>query len=360
MGSKGLSALGGVQVRRAPSRDVQSPWPSIACTALALALVLPAHAATLEVGQGRPYARPSAAAAAAQDGDTVVIDPGEYYDCATWTQSHLTIAGSGPGVVITDTVCQGKALFITQGDDITVRNITFARARAADRNGAGIRAEGEHLTVRSSRFVNNESGLLEGRRAGATLAIVDCEFVANGVADITTPSPALSVGAIAALRVEGSRFFASRGGAHILSGAARSELVGNRIEDGERGVRDAPVVLANGGSLLMEDNLLRRGQSGARFNAAVHTYAGPPGLLEFRRNTLVNASSRPAALLLDWSEGTAEFSGNLLAAGDVERSTEGAWRARAIAAARTLYAEARHGGGRLLRMLRALGMSENQ
>jgi hypothetical protein len=323
-------------------------------------LAPPARAATLEVGPGRPYARPSAAAEVARDGDVVAIDPGEYYDCAIWTQSHLTIAGSGPGVVITDTTCQGKALFITRGDDITVRNITFARARVADRNGAGIRAEGDRLTVQSSRFVNNENGLLEGDRPGSTLAILDCEFIANGVADITTPSPALSVGAIAALRVEGSRFLASRGGAHILSGAARSELVGNRIEDGEQGVRDALVVLANGGSLLMEDNLLRRAPSGARFNAAVHVVAGDRSVLELRRNTFINVSGRPAALLLDWSGGTVDFAGNVLAAGDVERSTEGAWRARAIVAARALYAEARHGAGGLLRMLRAITGREDR
>jgi hypothetical protein len=317
-------------------------------------LAAPAQAATLEVGPGHAFSTPSAAAQAAQNGDTIAIDPGDYYDCAIWSRDHLTIAGTGPGVVITDTTCQGKALFIVHGNDTTIRDITFARARVADHNGAGIRAEGRDLTVKSSRFINNQTGLLEGDQPGATVRIVDCDFTANGVRDIGPPSPALSVGTIAALRVEGSRFENSHGGAHILSGAGRTELIGNRIEDGEDGVRDALVVLTGGGSLVMEDNLLRRAPSAARVNAAVHAYPGPAGMLEFRRNTLVNASDRPAALLLDWSYGSADFAANVLDRGDAERSTEGYWRHQAIEGARALYAGARHLAGAELRALHSI------
>lgn len=327
--------------------------PSAAAILAIALLASPAPAATLEVGPGRAFDRPSAAARAAQDGDTIAIDPGDYYDCAIWTRSRLTITGTGtsPGAVITDTTCQGKALFITRGDDITIRNLTFARARVPDRNGAGIRAEGGNLTVESSRFINNETGLLDSGRPESTLRIVDCTFTANGVRDVTTPSPALSVGAVATLHVERSRFADSRGGAHILSAADRTELLGNRIEDGEAGVRDAPVMLS-GATLLMEDNTLRRGPSGARVNAAVRATGGA-GELAFRRNTLVNASDRPAALLLDWTQGEASFAGNVLQPGDAERSTEGYWRHLAIDTARTLHAEARHLAGAGLRTVRA-------
>lgn len=308
----------------------------------AVLLAVPAHAATLAVGPGRAFDRPSAAARAAQDGDTITIDPGDYYDCAIWSRDHLTIAGTGPGVVITDTTCQNKAQFIVQGIDATIRDISFARARVADNNGAGIRAEGRDLTVESSRFLNDQTGLLAADNPGSTVHIVDCTFADNGVRDIGPPSPALSVGAIATLRVESSRFERSRGGTDIFSGAGRTELTANRIEDGDSGVRDALVVLADGGSLVMADNLLRRGPSTARVNAAVHAYPGPAGTLELRRNTLLNASARPAALLLDWSAGSTVFAANVLGRGDVERSTEGYWRHQSIAAARALYSGARH------------------
>jgi hypothetical protein len=333
------------------------PSPATACLAIALlavqAVPVPAWAGTLQVGPGRAFAAPSAAAQAAQDGDTITIDPGDYYDCAIWNHNNLTIAGTGPEVRITDTTCEGKALFITRGDNITIRNLTFARARVPDRNGAGIRAEGRNLTVESSRFINNETGLLDGGQPGSTVRVLDCVFTANGVRDIPMPSPALSVGAIATLRVERSRFEDSRGSVHILSAAGLTELIGNRIEDGESGVRDALVVLNNVEALVMEDNTLRRGASGARFNAAVRADGGD-GELTLRRNTLVNASGRPAALLLDWSRGDASFAGNVLAPGDAERSTRGYWRHRAIGAARGLYGAAHHLAGAGLRAIHAM------
>lgn len=136
------------------------------------------------------------------------------------------------------------------------------------------------------------------------------------------------------------------------SGAGRTELLGNRIEDGETGVRDAPVVLTGTATLLMQDNTLRRGPSSARFNAAVHATGGA-GALTFRRNTLVNASDRPAALLLDWTNGEASFAGNVLQPGDEERSTQGYWRHQAIDLARTLHDEARHLAGAGLRLVHA-------
>jgi len=40
---------------------------------------------------------PTEAAAKLLSGDRVVIDPGEYTDCAVRRASHLTIEGAGPG-----------------------------------------------------------------------------------------------------------------------------------------------------------------------------------------------------------------------------------------------------------------------
>ena len=71
-----------------------------------------ASARTLTVGPGREFSTPSAAIASAADGDIVMIDPGQYFDCAVVKASHLTIEGAGPGVVLTDKTCQGKAILV--------------------------------------------------------------------------------------------------------------------------------------------------------------------------------------------------------------------------------------------------------
>jgi hypothetical protein len=56
-------------------------------------LPLAASARTLLVGEGREFPLPSAEIAGAHDGDTVLINPGSYFDCATVAQNRLEIAG---------------------------------------------------------------------------------------------------------------------------------------------------------------------------------------------------------------------------------------------------------------------------
>jgi hypothetical protein len=152
---------------RAPQTTVENPVPHFAKFArLLLALAPTACAAaptTLHVGPGQTYATPSAAIADASDGDTILIAPGQYFDCATVPQNHLTIAGVGDAasVVLTDKTCQGKALLVTTGTNITVRNLTLTRARVPDGNGAGIRVEGPDLTVDGVDFINNQDGILQ-------------------------------------------------------------------------------------------------------------------------------------------------------------------------------------------------------
>ena len=120
------------------------------------------QARTLEVGPDKDYKQPSEAAAAARAGDRIAIAPGEYFDCAILRADKLVFEGVGDPdkVVMTDKVCGGKGLLITVGNGITIRNLTLARARVPDGNGAGIRNEAPDLTVEGVRFVNNQNGIL--------------------------------------------------------------------------------------------------------------------------------------------------------------------------------------------------------
>src|SRR5262249_11139624 len=120
-----------------------SRWSwSVHPLAIALFCMGTACAKTLEVGPDKEFKGPSEAIAAAADGDVVEIAPVKdgYFDCAVLRANHLTVEGNGPDVVLTDKTCQDKAIFVTTGHDITIRNITFTRARVPDGNGAGIRA----------------------------------------------------------------------------------------------------------------------------------------------------------------------------------------------------------------------------
>ena len=272
-------------------------------------------AKTLEVGPDRYYKAPSAAAAVVADGDTVDIDPGEYFDCAVWSANGLTIEGRGAGAVITDKTCEGKALFITRGDGITIRNLTFTRARVQDENGAGIRVEGKNLTVENSRFINNENGILAGDSLESRILISNSEFLHNGKCGGSC-AHGIYVGKIALLHVEHSKFFETKDGHHIKSRALRTELIANDIMDGKDGTASYLVEIPNGGSLVMEDNILEKGPNNGNHSAAI--MIGAEGVtqrteeLKFVGNKFTNDESHETIFVKNLTATGATLSANTL------------------------------------------------
>ncbi len=242
----------------------------IALTLAALLMAGAAQARTLEVGAGKAYPNPSAAAKDAREGDRVAIQPGEYFDCAVWAANRLVIEGVGEPdkVVITDKACGGKALFITTGADITVRNLTLTRARVPDGNGAGIRSEGMGLTVERVRFINNQNGILAGGPAGGTMVVRNSDFVRNGTCEASC-AHGIYVGPLASLVVEGSRFSDTRQGHHIKSRALRTEVLNNTIQDGATGTASYLVDVPNGGTVIVRGNTMEKGPNAENHTGAV-------------------------------------------------------------------------------------------
>jgi hypothetical protein len=257
-----------------------------------------AGAKTLRVGPSQELKLPSDAAAVAQDGDIVEIEPVKdgYFDCAVWKANHLTILGKGSDVILTDKTCQGKAIFITAGADITIRNLTFTRARVPDGNGAGLRAEGKGLTIEHSRFINNENGILAADSLESSITISDSEFTLNGKCDQAC-AHGIYVGHVALLHIERSKFFETRTGHHIKSRAARTELIGNDIEDGPNGTASYLVELPNGGALFMDGNKMEKGPNSSNHSAAI--VIGAEGVsqrtpeLVIKNNSFANDQQRP-------------------------------------------------------------------
>ena len=198
-------------------------------TLMALVIATSAHARTLEVGENKEFKMPSAAAAIAQDGDHVEIQPGEYFDCAVWSANKLVVEGIGDPdkVIVTDKTCQGKALFVTVGEGITIRNLTLTRARVPDGNGAGIRGEGKNLVVDRVHFVNNQNGILSGT-VGGSMIVRNSVFDRNGACD-SACAHGLYVGNLDLLQVEQTRFIGTKRGHHIKSRALRTEV--DRLHD---------------------------------------------------------------------------------------------------------------------------------
>ncbi len=277
----------------------------------------PAGAKTLEVGAGHAFALPSAAAAAAGPGDTIAIYPGQYFDCATLAAPHLTVKGVGDAsaVVLTDKTCGGKALLIADGDDITISNLTLTRARVADGNGAGIRAEGGNLTVDGVRFINNQDGILTNPNPAMTLTVRHSQFIKNGVC-LDSCSHAIYAGKIGSLVVQDSVFRDTRQGHDIKSRAARTEVTGCDIQDGQTGTASYLIEAPNGGAVIVRDNTLEKGPLSGNHTAAISV--GAEGVdqatpeITVEHNHFTNDGNYRTALVYNGSATEATLRGNTL------------------------------------------------
>ena len=308
-----------------------APGTRAAAGALSAALLLaalsptvaPAQAGdgprTWRVGPGRVLATPSAAAAVAGDGDTVLIDAATYAgDVATWTQDDLTLRGVGgrPHLRADGQSAQGKAIWVIAGDRTRVDRIEFSGATVPDQNGAGIRQEGTDLTVTRSWFHHHQNGILAGANAESDIVIRRSRFFRSGAGDGYTHN--LYIGAVRSLTVTGSYLWGADVGHELKSRAARNTILGNRITDADA-TASYSVDLPNGGRSLIAGNVIIQGPRSE--NSTLVSY-GAEGLTGSRElwvvnNTLVNR--RPAGTFVAVAEGSRVHLVNnlLVGAGDL-------------------------------------------
>ena len=248
----------------------------------------------LRVGPTQALRTIAAAAATAQNGDTIEIEPGDYIgDVAVWTQDQLTIRGVGggarPRLLANGKSAQGKGIWVVRGGKITVENLIFKDAKVADRNGAGIRFELGQLTIRNCAFMNNENGILTAAGSTSELVIENSEFGYNGYGD--GQSHGLYAGAIKKLQVSGSYFHHSKVGHLIKSRAAENYILYNRLSDETGGTASYELEFPNGGAAYVVGNIIQ--QSSTTSNSTMVSYgmegySWPVSQLYLSHNTVVD------------------------------------------------------------------------
>lgn len=254
----------------------------------------PDGARTWRVGPDRALKVPSAAAAVAHDGDTVLIDAGTYVgDVAVWTQSGLTLRGVGGRAHLkaAGRSAEGKAIWVIRGDRTTIDRIELSGARVPDRNGAGIRQEGAGLTVTRSWFHHNEDGILTGANPASDIVIRQSRFFRNGAGDGYSHN--LYVGAVRSLTVTGSYLWGAAVGHELKSRAARNTITGNRITD-RNGTASYSVDLPNGGLSLIAGNVIIQGprsENSTLVSYGAEGLSNPSHRLWVVNNTFVNRRS---------------------------------------------------------------------
>jgi len=281
----------------------------IALCALGVCLfALSVQGKTLQVGPGKPFAKPCAAIAAAKTGDEIDIDSSGNYsgDVCHWSASGLTLVGVGKGRAVINAAgknSRGKGIWVVSGNDTTVENIEFAGATVPDMNGAGIRQEGNNLTVRNCYFHDNQEGILTDD-GNSTILIEFSEFYHNGAGDGFSHN--LYIGNITKFIF---RYNYSHGAVigHLLkSRAAENDIYYNRITDEATGTASYEIDLPNGGLSFVVGNLIEKGPM-AQNNALVSyqeegpASGNPDHELFVANNTMVNDYGQGMFVVVDSS-----------------------------------------------------------
>jgi len=259
----------------------------------------------LRVGATRTYTQPSQAAAVAQDCDTIEIDAGNYFgDVARWRANNLIIIGCDsagncppqtrvdrPVLSPCDSTLGGtpsqkcfdinsKGLWELSGTNTTIDGLEFQCATSinidqngnphcgnvyqGDYNDAGIRCDGQGLTVLNSYFHDNDDGILGCSNVCSNIAActyppscecltdADCpgstcrhgsvhientEFFRNGLGDGATHN--VYIGRADALTFKGNYSHAANIGHLVKTRAATNYILYNRLTD-EIGGADGP------------------------------------------------------------------------------------------------------------------------
>jgi hypothetical protein len=260
---------------------------------LLMAVSAPAHATTWLVGPTRSYSAPSKVSSLVQNGDTVAIDAGVYQsDVVRWTANNLLLRGVGGMAHLQANGASygGKAIWVISGNNTTVESIEFSLCTVPDKNGAGIRQEGNNLTVRYCSFHDNEDGILGGGSSASDLIIEYSEFYHNGYGDGYSHN--LYIGNINSLTFRFNYSHGAVSGHELKSRAAHNYILYNRLANEANGTASREIDLPNGGTAIILGNEIEQGPRGE--NSGIIGY-GLEGLsnpaahrLVLANNTIVN------------------------------------------------------------------------
>lgn len=291
-----------------------------------------ATAATLRVGPGQPYAHPCQAVAIASQGDIIEISASGSYGCESSCvirQSNLTLRGvdGRPKIDVSScgAIAEGKAVWVTKGDNIVVENIEFTGAKVPSSNGAGIRHEGPHLTVRGCYFHHNENGIMTANDPAINLVVEGSEFAFNGNGNGGTHN--LYVGHAASLTFRFNYSHDAKVGHLLKSRAAENYILYNRLT-GESGDGSYEIDIPNGGRTFVIGNVIQQGANSQNSGILAYQMEGANSLnpsqeLFVVNNTFVNDRASGTFVLVNGSVATPALIQNNIFAGPGTLTTQG-------------------------------------
>ncbi|WP_332847725.1 right-handed parallel beta-helix repeat-containing protein [Massilia sp. S19_KUP03_FR1] len=272
-----------------------------AAAILAMLFAAPAFPATLAVGPGKTYAAPCAAIAQSAPNDVIEITGGVTYSgnvCAINT-SNLTIRGVNgrPRIDAAGANAQGKGTWVVTGNNVTIENVEMLGARVPDQNGAALRLEGTHFTLRGSFIHDNENGILSGANTASNILIENNEFGHNGYGTGYTHN--VYIGNVASLTFRANYSHDANVGHNLKSRARVNTVAYNRFSstpDGQTGstARGKPsyeIDLPNAGTGYVIGNVIEQPAGNSNPNMLAYGEEGasnPAQDLYVVNNTFLN------------------------------------------------------------------------
>jgi hypothetical protein len=214
----------------------------------------------LRVGPGQAYATPCAAFAAATDGAVIEIDAAGSYagDVCGIARSNLVIRGVNgrPRIDAAGANAMGKGVWVVQGNNTTIENVEISGAKVADRNGAALRLDGLHLTLRASYLHDNENGILTNNDGVSNIVIERTEFAHNGYGDGYTHN--LYIGHVASLVFRFNYSHDANVGHNLKSRAETNTISYNRFSSEGTGSPSYEIDLPNAGLAYVIGNVIQQ------------------------------------------------------------------------------------------------------
>ncbi|MEJ7804727.1 MAG: hypothetical protein WKG03_02240 [Telluria sp.] len=277
---------------------------------LGFGLFTNAAAATLSVGPGQTYATPCRAFAAAASGDIIQIAAATYVGDVCGIYAHnLIIRGVNgrPKIDAGGRNAMGKGTWVVVGNNVTVENVEMFGAAVPDLNGAALRLEGTHFTLRKSFLHNNQNGILSGAKADSDILIENSEFGRNGYGTGQTHN--LYIGTVRSLTFRYNYSHDAHVGHNLKSRALTNKILYNRFSSlapGQTGstAAGAPsyeIDLPNAGTSYIIGNVIQ--QPAANNNGAMVAY-GEEGAsnaghdLYVINNTFLNDDTRRGTFVM--------------------------------------------------------------
>ncbi|KPA15414.1 conserved hypothetical protein, secreted [Candidatus Magnetomorum sp. HK-1] len=281
------------------------------------------HARILRVGPTRDFQWVRQASLVAQDNDIIEVDAGLYLgDIASWEANNLIIRGVGGRAHLhaSGRSAEGKAIWVIRGENTTVENIEFSNCAVEDRNGAGIRLEGNNLILRNCYFHHNENGILTAIGLDdCELLIEGCEFAYNGNGNGLTHN--MYINAMKRFTLINSYSHHTVVGHNVKTRAYENHILYNRIMDEEIGRSSYLIDFSQGGKNIMIGNVLYQGRYAENQSMISHNAEYPyhsQQELYIVNNTFVNKRERNAIFVRVYNPTQKVVMGNNLFAGDAD------------------------------------------